>query len=575
MSRVAPAALAACWLLLGCQDDAGSHGAAASSTAGAAGSTAGGTSAVPASCDTRPRASLAPLRMLIHGEYERTLREVFGDAAVETTVIDLARISDQKPAHGFRTMALGTTGGDVEARFQVSDQLAKTLAEDPRQLTAVAACAGTPPLSDACVTELLTSLGLRLFRRQLTAAEQSWIQSVYQDGSAIAGGDGIRFAIFALLESPHFLYRPEISGTPLATAPGTLTLSGYELASRLSFLIWGSAPDAALLSSAASGSLDTEAGLSQELERLLSGPRARGQLLRFFQQWLEFEQLPIVNQAGPFLGEIQGEGLADAMQKELSETLLGIALDDKGKLSDLFTSDLAFVESPELAKLYGVMAPASGSRTALDPQRRGGLLTRAALLLTSGETTSPIRRGAFVKRKLLCDAIPSPDPNSFPAGAIQPPDFDENATSRQRWTSKTGDSQCNACHSQFNPFGFALENYDAIGRYRDTEPIIDPGSGVTLRNLPIDASIDVTLDSEPIHASDAVELGRALAESPRVRACFATQWLRFGAGRHETESDACVLADVVSSIDQDASLLDALERVVLAPEFRLRKLGAP
>ncbi len=513
--------------------------------------------------------------MLIHGEYERTLRGVFGDQAVDTTLIDLAQISDQKPTHGFRTMALGTTGGDVEARFQVSDQLAKTIAEDPSQLSGVVACASTPPLSDACVTELLTTLGLRLFRRPLDAAEQTWIQSVYQDGNAITSGDGLRFAVFALLESPHFLYRPELSGTPLATDSNTLTLSGYELASRLSFLIWGSAPDATLLSSAAAGSLDSEAGLTGELERLLSDPRARGQLLRFFQQWLEFEALPIVNQGGPFLGEIQGEGLADAMQKELSETLLGIAVDDKGKLQDLFTSELAFVESPELAKLYGVTAPASGSRTTLDPQRRGGLLTRAALLLTSGETTSPIRRGAFVKRKLLCDAIPSPDPNAFPAGAIQPPDFDENATSRQRWTIKTGDPQCNACHSQFNGFGFALENFDAIGRFRDTEPIIDPGSGVTLRNLPIDASIDVTLDTAPIHASGAVELGRALADSHKAQACFATQWLRFGAGRHEEESDACVLTDIVSSIEQGAPLLDALERVVLAPEFRLRKLGAP
>jgi hypothetical protein len=530
---------------------------------------------MPASCDTRPHASLAPLRLLIHGEYERTLREVFGDAAVETTLIDLTQVSDQKPAHGFRSMALGTTGGDVEARFQVSDRLAKAIAEDPSQLSSVAACASTPPLGDACVTELLTKLGLRLFRRPLDTAEQAWIQSVYQDGNAIASGDGLRFAVFALLESPHFLYRPEIGGTPLATDPSTLTLNGYELASRLSFLIWGSAPDAALLSSAAAGSLDTEAGLGGELERLLTDARARGQLLRFFQQWLEFEELPIVNQGGPFLGEIRGEGLAGAMQKELSETLLGIAVDDKGKVQDLFTSELSFVESPELAKLYGVTPPAGGSRTTLDPQRRAGLLTRAALLLTSGETTSPIRRGAFVKRKLLCAPIPSPDPNSFPPGAIQPPDFDENATSRQRWTTKTGDPQCNACHSQFNPFGFALENYDAIGRYRDTEPIIDPGSGVTLRNLPIDASIDVTLDTDAIHASGAVELGRALADSHAARACFAKQWLRFGAGRHEEDTDACVLADVESAIDQEASLLDALERVVLAPEFRLRKLGSP
>ena len=115
----------------------------------------------------------------------------------------------------------------------------------------------------------------------------------------------------------------------------------------------------------------------------------------------------------------------------------------------------------------------------------------------------------------------------------------------------------------------------SIGRYRETEPIIDPGSGVTLKNLPIDASIEVTLDQAPVQANGAVELGRVLAASQKTQQCFATQWLRFTAGRHEEESDACVLSDVASSLSQGASLLDALKRVVLAPEFRLRKLGAP
>jgi hypothetical protein len=500
---------------------------------------------------------------------------VLGDAVVDTALINLAQLSDPKPAHGFRSMALGTTGADVEARFQVSDQLAQAIARDPTALGPVAACAGTAPLAATCVDELLSKLGLRLFRRPLDPTEQAWIRGVYDEGEAIAVGDGARFALFALLESPHFAYRLEMRGTPLASDASTLTLSAHELASRLSFLVWGSAPDDALLNSAAAGLLDAEPGLTSELERLLADSRARGQLSRFFAEWLEFEQLPIVNQSGPFLGEVSGVGLAEAMQSELSETLLALTLDERGTFQSLFTSELSFVQSSDLATLYGVAAPTGGGRTALDPARRGGFLTRAALLLTSGETTSPIRRGAFVRRKLLCDPIPSPDPNSFPAGAIQPPEFDENASSRQRWTQKTSEAQCAVCHGQFNDFGFALESYDAIGRYRETEPIIDPGSGVTLRSLPIDATIDVMLDDAPVQVSGAVELGQALSESQRAQDCLAAQWLRFTAGRHEEESDACVLGDVTGAIGEGQSLLDAFKRVVLAPEFRLRKESVP
>ena len=255
--------------------------------------------------------------------------------------------------------------------------------------------------------------------------------------------------------------------------------------------------------------------------------------------------------------------------------LLAITLDDGGKFADLFTADFSFVYSENLARLYGIEVPLPGTRAALDPGTRAGLLTRSALLLTSGETTSPIRRGAFVRRKLLCDPIPPPDPNSFPAGAIQPPSFDPDATGRQRWTQKTSEPQCLGCHGQFNAFGFALESYDAIGRYRDSEPIIDPATGMELKRLPIDTAVDVVLDSEPVHVSGAVELGQAFSQSPRAQDCLATQWLRFTAGRHETDADACVLGDVASAMAQGSSLLDALQQAVLAPEFRVRRLEAP
>jgi hypothetical protein len=500
---------------------------------------------------------------------------VLGDGPVDSASAALAQLSDQKPPHGFRSMAVGTTGADVETRFQIADQMAQAVAKQPTALASIASCMAVEPATPACIEELLTSVGLRLFRRPLDADELTWVRGLYANGEAIQPGDGLRFALLGLVESPHFLYRLETHGAPSADGAIGLVLTPYELASRLSFLVWGIAPDAALLQSAASGSLDTDAGLADELKRLFADARARAQLSRFFEQWLEFEQLPTVNQSETYLAGISGQSLPDAMQHELSETLLTLTLDDGGKFEDLYTTDLSFVGTSDLAELYGITLPRSGGSIQLDPMRRAGLLTRAALMLTTGETTSPIHRGAFVKRQLLCDAPLPPDPSSFPPGTIQPPAFDPDATSRERWTAKTSPAACQACHGQFNALGFALENYDAIGRYRDEEPIIDPMSGTEVKQLPIEAEVDVTLDSTPVRVNGAVELGRAFAASDRARSCLAVQWLRFTAGRLEQDADACVLQDVASGLAEGAPLLQALERVVLAPEFRVRRVEAP
>src|SRR5262249_12422205 len=153
---------------------------------------------------------------------------------------------------------------------------------------------------------------------------------------------------------------------------------------------------------------------------------------------------------------------------------------------------------PALAKLCQIDPFLPGSQTTLDGKVRAGLLTRGALLLNSGETSYPIRRGAFIRRKLMCDPISPPHPNAFPPGTIQPPVFDANATARQRWTAKTSEGRCVACHGTFNPLGFALEHYDAIGRYRSDEPIVDPSTGAEVKRLPIDTGVDIDLDGAPL-----------------------------------------------------------------------------
>src|SRR5262249_29130221 len=148
----------------------------------------------------------------------------------------------------------------------------------------------------------------------------------------------------------------------------------------------------------------------------------------------------------------------------------------------------------------------------LPAAQRAGLLTRAALLIGAGEQTHPVKRGAFVMRNLLCTDISPPDPSKFPPNTIVPPPFDPDTSARDRWTEKTSAPLCVACHGKINPFGFALENYDTIGRWRDKEPIVDPTDGTVVNQLPIDAKVDVELDGATVTADGGVGLSDALGK---------------------------------------------------------------
>jgi hypothetical protein len=261
------------------------------------------------------------------------------------------------------------------------------------------------------------------------------------------------------------------------------------------------------------------------------------------------------------------------MQKDVLQYTLFHALDNggKGTFKDLMTSPVAFVPSANLGKVYGVTAPAGGGQMTLAADQRSGLLTRAAMLVESDESTSPIQRGARMRRKLLCAPIAPPDPSAFPPNTIVPPPFSPTKSARQRWTEQTSQGVCNACHSQFNPLGYALENYDSLGRFRQMEPIIDPKTNKVVNSLPIDAAVDVQLVDKTATVNGAVGLGAALADDTTARQCFAQEWMKFGYGRMEAPEDVCLQAQL-ADVSGARGIREMLRQSVLAPTFRLRKV---
>ena len=161
-----------------------------------------------------------------------------------------------------------------------------------------------------------------------------------------------------------------------------------------------------------------------------------------------------------------------------------------GTFAQLLTSDLSVTRSADLARLYGVPAwSGSGDYPRFTDGSRSGLLQRAALLVSSVEQTNPFHRGAFIRRAILCDNLPQPDPNSLPPGSLDPPPPSTAMTTRQRFQAKVeGNGLCQGCHSSFSNLGYAMESYDALGRFRTMEKVFDEQTGALRATLPIDTA---------------------------------------------------------------------------------------
>jgi hypothetical protein len=195
-----------------------------------------------------------------------------------------------------------------------------------------------------------------------------------------------------------------------------------------------------------------------------------------------------------------------------------------------------------------------------------------AFLLTGSHETHPIHRGAVVRRRILCDDLPTPDPASLPPGALDPPPVTEDQTTRERYEVKTADPACGGCHSLLNPVGFVLEGYDALGRVRTEEQVIDELSGEVLATLPIDTAAAPALAGEDTVISSGPELSEQVMASGKVEACFARQYFRATYGREEAEEDACVIERLQTELSDGGSMRDALRSVALDPMFRSRRV---
>ena len=209
---------------------------------------------------------------------------------------------------------------------------------------------------------------------------------------------------------------------------------------------------------------------------------------------------------------------------------------------------------------------------------RAGLLQRAAVLVSNLEQTNPFHRGATVRRAVLCDDLPQPDPNSLPPGSLDPPPPSSAQTTRQRFQAKIeGNGLCQGCHGIFSDIGYVLESFDALGRYRTSEQIFDEQTGDKLAELPIDSVALAKITPEDLQpVTSAADLNQRLVASQKVEACMAKQYFAFASRRAPTDAtlDACVVQDLASTLKDPAlGIAGALRRVAQYNSFFQRKVG--
>jgi uncharacterized protein DUF1592/uncharacterized protein DUF1588/uncharacterized protein DUF1585 len=344
----------------------------------------------------------------------------------------------------------------------------------------------------------------------------------------------------------------------------------YEIASRLSYLLWDTMPDQALFDAAAQGELRSAGGMERTARRMLQQPPARQAVNQFFAEWLRFDRaLGAVKDRRRF-PEFTPE-LAAMMVQE-TQLLLGNLVWNDGNFMEAFTAGYSFLNA-DLAKVYGVPAPTGEFERVDFPAGfpRVGVIGHGAFLAANAGPveTSPTARGIFIREQFLCQHVPNPPPGVNTE--VPEPTADRPETRRQRLQMHVSNPTCATCHRLMDPIGFGLENYDAIGRWRDNEAIeFESGRrGVPPKKveLPIDRAGDIAglpnaAFTEPTH------IGKLLAESRACQECVVKQTFRYAFGRMETRADRDTLRDAFNAFrDSGFHFKELLVALIRSPQF--------
>jgi hypothetical protein len=485
-------------------------------------------SAGPACADSDVVAGPVAMRRLTQEQYRQIIADVFGP-----TVRLGGRFEPDVREAGL--LAVGASQVSITASgLEQYDSMARAIAsqvvdENHRELLIPCQPASATAPDDACAKQFLAKVGRLLYRRPLTDKELT-AQVAAANAATVKVKNfytGLGLSLAGLLEAPQFLFRQEVV-EPDPDHAGEYRLDAYSKATRLSFLLWNAAPDPELLAAAESGDINTQAGLTKQVDRLLASPRLEAGVRAFFNDMLGYDAFDTLAKDQTLYPKFTPKMLGDAQEQTL-RTIVDQLLVEKGDYRDLFTTRKTFL-TPLLASIYRVPAvfPDGFQSTwiAYDYPKdapEAGILTQAsfvALHSQPGRSSATIR-GKALREVLLCQKVPNP-PGNVKFDIVQNTNDPNFKTARQRVKAHATQATCAGCHKIMDPVGLAFENFDTIGGFRTTE------NG---------ADIDASGELDGVKFTDVVGLGKAVHDNPATTACVVNRVYEFASGHKPTKTE--------------------------------------
>ncbi len=530
------------------------------------------------------------LRRLTHSQYNHSVRDLLGDQTNPAN-----QFPTEDFINGFRNQIQGQSLSPllIEGYSAAAERLARS-AFRGGDTHGLIPCKP----SAACRVQFIREFGMKAFRRPLDAAEQTRYQSLMSHEMDFL--KGAQLVVEAMLQSPNFLFRMESTPDP--------KLKPWATASRLSYLLWDTMPDATLLAAAARGDLSTREDVDKVARMMLKDPRAKESLNDFTSQWLRFDRLLTASKDRRKF-PLFTQDTAIAMTEE-ARTFVADLVWNNHDFMTLFTANYGHV-SQELARIYGVTAPAKDfDRVSFPPDsERAGLLGEGLFLALTAkpDDSSPTARGLFVREQFLCQHVPDPPPG---VNTNLPPVTEAHPqTNRDRMTEHATNPSCAACHKLIDPIGFGFEKFDAVGARRENlvlqfrsavkpngEKVADPAedaakpADVAQQKEAVSKEAAPKKEAKPLFStrtiklnfdtngdvaglpdsqfSSPAELGAVIAKSAQCQECVVKQYFRYTTGRLETPADRPVIQKTLAEFRRSGyRFQDLILSLVVQREF--------
>jgi hypothetical protein len=493
------------------------------------------------------------MRRLSETEYRNSIADIFDkDITVQGRFEPDRRVGGLLAAS---SAILSITPAGFESYSRMANAIAGQVVNEKNRarLLPCTPAFGPAAADDGCAGRVLSQYGQQLFRRPLTT-EESMARVKLAHDMAVKTSDfyaGLRLSLASLIAAPDFLFRVE---TAVLAADGkSWTLDGYSRAARLSYLMWDTTPDAALIQAAQNGALMTQEGLASQTERLIASNRVLAGMRAFYADFLALDTTVVKD---PAFYPKYSVAVADSAREETLRTMLDLTMVRQEDLRDLMTTRKTFLNRP-LAAVYGVPYNFDDEWVSYEfgaNDNRSGLLTQVTFLslFSHPNRSSPTKRGVALLDIFMCEPTPPPpaDVDFSIANDLNNPNL---KTVRQRLLAHATVPACASCHNHSDPIGLALENFDSIGQFR------------TLEN---GEKIDVSAKLADKAFTGASELGVVLRENPKFPACFARKMYSYGTGANSENVSARAFGPMLTKFRDSGYKVPALLRALAtAPEF--------